>query len=760
MPRWAFANRTMGSCLSTIALLCLLSGCSRDPVKVRDQAIARGDRAVQNLHFDNAIIEYKNAVKAEPRNEEGHLKLGQAYAKTSQLRDAGLQFQQVLAISPQNQTARLALGQIYLKAGMYEDALQLAKTVLATSPGNVDARLLMANANVARGMTSQAILDLQSLSHEQPAQVGVHLNLGLIYATVHKNELAETELRKALALQPDSFDGRKALAAFYLSTGRYDEAEQLYRAAAKDAPQSAEVLLTLAQFLALRQRSADAEQVYQALVQVQNNSAQSRFALANFYMTQRRFDEARKVYEKISEEDKDFFQARLQMGEIALLAGDLERAESVLAPLLRERKNIPDVQIMQARIQLGRNRPQQAADVLENLLKQGNSAATHYLLGIAHSQLGNLQRAVSEMEAAISADRHFVNAYVALAQMMLSRGQPKAALRYSNLAMQQEPRRSDLLLLMGNAWLDEGNYANAEASFKAYAVAMPQSSEALSRLGSLRVLQKRPADAIACFEKARQLDPNDYGALDGIISTLVSSGYHAKAEQRVRAELARQSSPQILNIAGKALANLGDMNSAEALLKSAIEKAPDNFTSYILLGSVYARRKQVPETIRVYESALRIRKNDVGLMNMLGMLYQEQGEVKKAQEIYNRVLDVDPNSGVAANNLAWIYADSVGDMDKALELARRARLALPRVANVTDTLGWIYSRRQHNSLAIPLLREAVKADPKSGEYRFHLAVALQRSGQKDEARQEITSALKLNAALRSRDEAQEILRVR
>ncbi len=760
MPRWALASVATRICLSTIALLVLLPGCSRDPVKVRDQALARGDQAVQLNQIEKAIIEYKNAVKADPKYEESHLRLGQAYAKNAQFRESGQQFQQVLAMAPQNQAARLAMGQLYLKAGLYDDALQIAKAMVALNPRHLEARLLMANANVARGMGAQAVMELEALSRENPMMMGIHLNLGVVYASLRKHEQAEAELKKALTLQPSSFDGRKALAAFYLTRGRNDEAEQLYRAAVKDDPQSVEALLTLAQFLGLRQRSGEAEQVYQTLVQLQNNSTQSRFALANFYMAQSRYEEARRICEKIAGEDKEFFQARLQLVEIAAIQGDLERAETALAPLLKERKSSPDVHMMQARLLLGRNKYQQAADVLENALRQGNSATTHYLLGTAHGQMGNLQRAVSEMEAAISADRRFVNAYVALAHMMLSRGQPKAALNYAAMVLQQDPRRADVLLLMGQAWLDQGNYANAETNFKAHAAALPQSSEALTRLGVLRVIQKRPAEAIVFFEKARELDPKDYNALDGIASTLIANGSKAKAEQRIRTELERDKSPELLNIAGKALAEIGDLNSAETLLRTAIEKSPDNFTSYVLLGSIYTRRKQLSETIEAYESALRIRKNDVGLLNMLGMLYQQKGDVKKAQELYNRVLDIAPNSGVAANNLAWIYADSVGDMDKALELARRARLAMPRVANVTDTLGWIYVRRQHNSLAIPLLREAVKADPKSGEYRLHLAVALQRSGQKEEARQEMASALKLNAALRSRDETQEVMRAR
>jgi tetratricopeptide (TPR) repeat protein len=759
MSRYRLANFASRGFWLGIFLSCVLLGCVRDPAKLKAQAMAKADRFMELGQTNNAIIEYKNALKADPSSEAAHLRLGQAYAKNSQYREAFQQFEQVLAVSPNNPEAQLAMGHIYLEAGMFEDARQMADNVLAHAPRRVDARLLMANIDASRGMMSLAILELEALAREQPNQAGIHINLGLLYAAANVSDRAASELQRALSLEPTSFDARKALAAIYLSTGRAGEAEQLYRAAVKDAPNSPDSLLTLAQFLDLQHRGAEAEQLYKDSVRVANNSVQSRFALASFYVKQQRFDDARKVDEQIILDDQDFYQARLQLVELALNEGDLNRAVSTLAVLLRGHKPNAEVQIVQARVLMAERKPQQAAELLEASLRQGNSATTHYLLGAAFSQIGNLQRAESEMQAAISADARFVDAYVALAQMMLDRGQPKVSLQYSRMALQRDPDRIDLLLLIGSAYASLGDSDNAEKNFQAYVTAMPHSSEALNRLGLLRVFQKRNADAIAYFERALQLDPKDYEALDGIVSTLILNGEQEKAVARIRTELARQDSSEVLNIAGKAFADVGDWKSAEELLQKAIDKSPDNFASYVLLGSVYARRNKGPEAIRSYESALKMRHNDVGLLTMLGMLYQGQGNVKRAQELYGRALDLDPNSGVAANNLAWIYADSVGDMDKALELARRAKLALPKVANITDTLGWIYARRQLDGMAIPLLREAVKSDPKSAEYRFHLAVALQHSGRKNEARQELSSALKLNAELRQRNEAMELLRV-
>jgi Flp pilus assembly protein TadD len=84
------------------------------------------------------------------------------------------------------------------------------------------------------------------------------------------------------------------------------------------------------------------------------------------------------------------------------------------------------------------------------------------------------------------------------------------------------------------------------------------------------------------------------------------------------------------------------------------------------------------------------------------------------------------------NNLAWLYSER--DDPRALETAERAHAVAPESGEVADTLGWLLVRKGEMTRAIPLLREAVHRAPGVAEIRYHLAVALARSGEADEAR--------------------------
>ena len=95
---------------------------------------------------------------------------------------------------------------------------------------------------------------------------------------------------------------------------------------------------------------------------------------------------------------------------------------------------------------------------------------------------------------------------------------------------------------------------------------------------------------------------------------------------------------------------------------------------------------------------------------MVGLLLQAEGDLDGARGRFERVLEIDPEAAVAANNLAWIYAEHGGNLDVALHLAQVAQTRLPGVAEVTDTLGFIYYKRNLASLAVSTLKVSVEQD--------------------------------------------------
>jgi len=86
-------------------------------------------------------------------------------------------------------------------------------------------------------------------------------------------------------------------------------------------------------------------------------------------------------------------------------------------------------------------------------------------------------------------------------------------------------------------------------------------------------------------------------------------------------------------------------------------------------------------------------------------------------------------------------------------LAQGAVQKNPNVAGFVDTLGWVYYKKNLHSAAVEQLRKAVSLSDAqaravngapSAAYHYHLGMALKDNGDKDEARRELQTAIKLS----------------
>ena len=76
----------------------------------------------------------------------------------------------------------------------------------------------------------------------------------------------------------------------------------------------------------------------------------------------------------------------------------------------------------------------------------------------------------------------------------------------------------------------------------------------------------------------------------------------------------------------------------------------------------------------------------------------------------------------------------------------------PNVAGFMDTLGWVYYKKNLHTAAVEQLRKAVSINeaeararnvPASAAYHYHLGMALKETGNKDESRRELETAIRL-----------------
>jgi tetratricopeptide (TPR) repeat protein len=128
---------------------------------------------------------------------------------------------------------------------------------------------------------------------------------------------------------------------------------------------------------------------------------------------------------------------------------------------------------------------------------------------------------------------------------------------------------------------------------------------------------------------------------------------------------------------------------------------------------------------------------------LLGQARLRNGEFDLARRHFEEALAINPNSAVAANNVAFVYANHGGNLDAALALAQKAHDLAPNLVEATDTLGWIQYRKGWHERAILLFEECVRKAPQSATYRYHLGMALFAAGQKEKSRGYLQAAVQM-----------------
>jgi len=142
---------------------------------------------------------------------------------------------------------------------------------------------------------------------------------------------------------------------------------------------------------------------------------------------------------------------------------------------------------------------------------------------------------------------------------------------------------------------------------------------------------------------------------------------------------------------------------------------------------------------------------------MVGLILETQNRLGDAQAVYEKILTVSPRAVVAANNLAWLYAERGANLHVALNLAQAVAQQVPDRPEIDDTLGRIYYKKELATLAIPAFRRSVDKDATNPLYHYHLGLTYTKTRDWTRAKQSLEKALGLSTNFDGATDARKVL---
>jgi tetratricopeptide (TPR) repeat protein len=196
---------------------------------------------------------------------------------------------------------------------------------------------------------------------------------------------------------------------------------------------------------------------------------------------------------------------------------------------------------------------------------------------------------------------------------------------------------------------------------------------------------------------------------------------------------------------------------AEEVLRKVIALSPANIDAYAALGSLYLASNKVREGRNEFIRVAEKQPKSVEVPTLVGFLSELLGEPAEAERWYKKALEIQQNAPVAANNLAWLYAEQGQNLDVAVQLAQEANAQLPNRPEVSDTLGWASYKADLITTAIPLFQKSIERNPSNPTYHYHLGLAYLKQRDMIRAKASLQRALSLNPTFANAKEARDAL---
>jgi tetratricopeptide (TPR) repeat protein len=709
------------------------AGCS----KQEDTADAHRSRASDYFaagQYDKAEKEYRDVLRLAPDDRAALHQLGLILQDQGQYPQAYPLLKKAAELAPDDLEVQLKLGLTLQALKQYKEAREAALHVLDKQPGHEQALQLLANTALGLNDVDEMRKYIEDLRGKDQDRAGYHLALALLDLRQNDRTAAENEIKAALALDPKSVGVLTAMADLYWGHNDLPAAEQEFKAAADLSPPRSPAWLRY----------------------------------ADFKLRTEAVKEAKEILQNILQKAPDYLPAQATLMKLACTENEKDCAERVQAVLTRDPINF-DALFQDGLISISKDDAQKAIREFEYLSHNyTQNAPVHFQLARAYLELAKtaspvnsrnaIDAAETNLDAAIKLDPKFDPATLALAGIKLSRGNPPAALDLLAPLVKERPQIAQAQYLLATVYLAQQQPDQALAVYRQMTELFPKDPQPPFLIGRMLIARKQQPQARQEFEKSLEISPNYLPATEMLVDLDLADKQYAAAMDRVQKLLDKDpKQAQVWAMRGKIYLAQRDFAHAEPDLLKAAELDPKLEPAYLLLAQAYVASNKQNEAIEKLTAFIDKNKDEaskaVPALLQLAMIQQSLQHFDDARDAYEKVLTVNPNLASVLNNLAALYSDNLGQLDKAYDLAKKAREAAPNDPHIADTLGWILYKKGDYDNALPLLQDGAGKLPGDPVIQFHLGMAQYMLGAAEPARLALQHAADATADFSGKNEA-------
>ncbi len=770
----------------TLAAMLALVSCSRDPNVAKKHYLDNGNKYFDRANYKAAAIMYRNALQKDQRYAAAHYRLALTYIKLSQIPSAVHEFRISIELmkgtgSAEYWDSEVKLSEIFLAVHQEQYMSEVegyTKELLAKDPNSFDGHRLTGDLDYTRAtqafqtarkdegqqLLKTAADEYRKADSIQAGNQGVQMQLARTIAFQGDYEGAARIYRGVIEKDKTFDTAYMELYKLDMFQGKPDEGEKILRLAFQNNPKKYAFLRALALHFSLLRRRDDMVAVLQQIKSHVKEFDQAYMVVGDFYMLLNDGDSAVKEYrEGMAKDPKRKATYQKHIIEALMRQGKRNEAAEINSQILKENPEDNDAKGLEASLLLDKGDVNRALQELQAVVTRApDNFVARYNLGRAHAALGQFEQARQMFQKAIELRPDYVVARLALAQMQVSRGEYDAALKTAQAVLGIDRGNINARLIESAALMGQKKYGDSRTLLGEMLKANPSSPDVLFQLGVVDLAENKYKEAEDSFRRSYELNPANPRGLMGMVETQMAQNKTEEAMKMLGAESAKNPNRLDLQVQlGNTAVRAGKYDLAVQYFQKVLDALDKSSRArgdlYLRIGETYRRKGDLGNAITALQKAREIEPNNVIVLSTLALVLDGANRWNDANQVYEATIKLDPNNAVALNNKAFLMAEHGGDLDSALTYAQQAKRMLPNMSEVSDTLGWIYLKKNLNDNAIDIFKELVSRDPHASTYRYHLGIAYFNKGDKPAALKELQQALKDNPAKMESEKIKELI---
>lgn len=740
--------------ISCVAASLVLGGC-----RSAHGYLEKGNRLFDASKYEDAELEYKKAIQKDGRFSEGYYRLALADLKLHQANDAYGALNRAVTYDSKNFPAKIELAGLCLTsysqtaghpAALFNQAQSLVKDILAANPESAPGLVLRARIQAIDRKPDAAIEDLRHALRNSPNDSRIESALAEeLIATKQANEVQEGEklAKGVISRHADFAPAYEVLYRFYMEENRAQDAEALLKSWQAGDPKNPTPVLRLAYFYFREQKRDQSEQTLSILTQRRDVYPDAYLLAGDFHSlvhdTAKAVADYRNGLSGDAKHDAPYLERMAGALAVAGRYGEvIQTADKLLAK--DPTNGYANAIKIDSLLALGGQDHIAAAAKLgqDAAQKNPNDFPIQLAAGEALLEQGDLDVAEAHLQQAARLGNGSPLVHLALARLNLMKGKYGAVLTETNTvaAIQPDSQEAKILRIIGLT--GSGLYAEA----KAEALQLPAGAGDAARemqLGNIALAQKRFPEAEEHFQKLYHKGVTGSPAVAALVNTYMAENKTGEALQLAEDELKRAPSQETSGALVAAAISAKKFDLALAELQKLAAANPNSADLQVKIGETQVSLGNLPAAIQAFQKAQQLALGRLNLDAAIGVLQDRLGRKQEAISSYRKALKKNQNDPTVLNNLAFLLADTGGDLNEALQLATQVNRLESTSSSAKDTLAWVEVKRGNSTAAAVILSALTRNDPANASFHYHYGAALLASGNRHEAREELEQALSL-----------------